>query len=474
MKKFAVTLLALMLILSTATQSQSIDKHRVIVLTDIENEPDDEQSLIRFLIYSNHYDVEGIIATTSAHLRTETREERIKEIVSAYGKVRDNLNLHEPGFPTETYLQSVIKAGIPTYGMEGVGSGMDTEGSEWILKVVDRNDTRPVWISVWGGTNTLAQALWKLRNTRKPEEVKEFISKLRVYTVSDQDDSGQWIRKEFPELFYIVSPGGYYTRATWTGISGEQWYRFASGADTTIVGNQWLRENIINNHGPLGAEYPESDYIMESDSPTFFPLINNGLHLPERPDFGGWGGRYTFYTPNFSSYLRYDYEIPETRPIWTDAYDEVAGPKGEVYISNQATIWRWREAFQNDFAARMDWCIKPYKEANHPPVARIKGDKEVTLRIGQSITFDASESSDPDGDQLRFKWIHYPEAGTYFHWRGKRGIEMENADSAVMTLAIPLETWVEKPNTTHIILQVTDTGTPALTRYQRIIVNILP
>jgi hypothetical protein len=518
MNRLNMILLALMLILSTATQSQSIDKHRVIVLTDITNEPDDEQSLVRFLLYSNNYDVEGIIATTSTHLRATTREDRIKEIVHAYGKVRDNLNLHEPGFPTETYLQSVVKAGVPKYGMEGVGSGMDTEGSEWIIKVVDRNDTRPVWISVWGGTNTLAQTLWKVRETRTPQELAKFISRLRVYTVSDQDNSGQWIRKEFPELFYIVSPGGYYSRATWTGISGEQWYRFATGADTTIVGNQWLRENIINNHGPLGAEYPVSDYIMESDSPTFFPLINNGLHVPERPDFGGWGGRYELYTPHFSPYLRYDYEVPETRPIWTDASDGVAGPNGEVYFSNHATIWRWREAYQNDFAARMDWCIKPYKEANHPPVARIKGDKEVTLRVGESITFDASESSDPDGDQLKFQWIHYPEAGDFFHWRGVAGLVMENKDTAKMTLQIHPEVEVEKPqyhthhpagyryrnscpdtipedyceyfalvlylnpdiysqtklNTTHIILQVTDTGTPALTRYERVIVNILP
>jgi hypothetical protein len=166
--------------------------------------------------------------------------------------------------------------------------------------------------------------------------------------------------------------------------------------------------------------------------------------------------------------------VPETRPIWTDANDEVAGPKGEVYISNHATIWRWREAYQNDFAARMDWSIKSYKEANHPPVARLKGNNEITLRVGESITLDASDSSDPDGDNLKFQWIHYPEAGTYFHWRGNRGIVMKNENSAQMTLQIHPEAEVLKPNTTHIILQVTDAGTPALTRYQRVIVNIVP
>jgi hypothetical protein len=127
---FAVILLCLT---SNRLWSQSESKHRVLVLTDIENEPDDAQSLVRFLLYSNHFDVEGLIATTSQHLRNRTAEWRIKEIVEAYGKVRDNLNLHEPGFPPEEYLQSVIKKGIPKYGMTGVGIGMDSEGSEWLI-----------------------------------------------------------------------------------------------------------------------------------------------------------------------------------------------------------------------------------------------------------------------------------------------------------------------------------------------------
>lgn len=447
------------------------ERPRVVVLTDIENEPDDAQSMVRFLVYSNHYDVEGLIATTSTHLRDRTAEWRIEEIVEAYGKVRDNLLQHESGFPTEAYLRSVIKKGIPKYGMEGVGRGQDSEGSDWLIEVVDRDDPRPVWVTVWGGANVLAQTLWKVRQTRTPAELQRFVSKIRVYTISDQDDSAFWIRQSFPELFYIVSPGENYRHATWSGISGEPWYDFASGADTAVVKNPWLREHIMENHGPLGAEYPEVEYAMEGDTPSFLNLINNGLNIPERPDYGGWGGRYELYIPRFLPYRRYARAEPEPRPIWTDAMDEVVGKDGRIYIDNHATIWRWRDAYQNDFAARMDWCVMSPDEANHPPVVRLEGPNEISVKTGESIILDASPSSDPDSDELRYRWIHYPEPGNYWHWRGLR---LEGTDSPKLTLTVPADVSLPFPQTTHLILEVTDDGTPQLTRYRRVIVSILP
>lgn len=447
------------------------EKARVLVLTDIENEPDDAQSMVRFLVYSNHYDVEGLVATTSTHLRDTTAEWRIREIVQAYGKVRDNLLLHESGFPAEADLQALIKKGIAKYGMEGVGPGMDSEGSDWLIQTVDKEDERPLWVSVWGGANVLAQALWKVRQTRTPTELDEFVSKIRVYTISDQDNSAYWIRKEFPNLFYIVSPGGNYRHATWSGISGEPWYRFASGADTTLVCNPWLRENIMENHGPLGEEYPEVEYAMEGDTPSFLSLINNGMNQPERPDYGGWGGRYELYQPRYLPYQRSETEEAETRPIWTDAQDAVTGKDGRIYIDNHATIWRWRDAYQHDFAARMDWCVEPYDQANHPPLAVISGSQEVQIRAGETITLDASESSDPDGDKLTYQWIHYPEAGNFWRWRG---LTLKGTDSAKLSIEAPSQLQLDAPQSTHLILQVTDDGLPNLTRYQRVIVHIMP
>ncbi|WP_262247808.1 nucleoside hydrolase-like domain-containing protein [Parapedobacter soli] len=446
----------------------------MVVLTDIENEPDDAQSLVRLLVYSNQFDIEGLIATTSTHLRGETAPWRIKEIIQAYGQVRDNLLEHEDGFPTEAHLLSAVKTGLPVYGMEGVGEGKDSEGSEWLISVVDKDDDRPVWVPVWGGTNVLAQALWKVRKTRTVQEVGEFVAKLRIYTISDQDDSGIWIRNEFPELFYIVSPGEDYVHSTWNGIAGESFRKYASGADPALGGNPWLRKNVILDHGPLGAKYPEVEYIMEGDTPSFLGLINNGLNVPERPDYGGWGGRYELYKPRFLPYRNFDYQKPETRPIWTDANDEVVGNDGRIYINNQATIWRWREAFQHDFAARMDWCVNTFENANHPPVVKVDETKNIVIRPGEELQFDASESSDPDGDSLTYHWFIYKEAGTYWAWDWYKPITISDPREAKTTISIGGRIELEKPHVTHLILAVTDSGTPTLTRYQRIIINILP
>ena len=97
------------LITSYVIAQTASSKLRVLVLTDIENEPDDAMSLVRFLTYSNQWDVEGLVATTSVHQQTKIAAWRIREIVEAYGKVRTNLLKHEPGFPEATYLMSVIK-----------------------------------------------------------------------------------------------------------------------------------------------------------------------------------------------------------------------------------------------------------------------------------------------------------------------------------------------------------------------------
>lgn len=460
----------------TSLIGQSIHKNRVIILTDIEADPDDTQSLVRLLLYSNEIDIKGIIATTSCWLQNSTHPNSIQRVIQAYEKVQPKLLKHNPDFPEARTLYPLIKQGLPVYGMAGVGDGKDSEGSDWIIKILEDDDERPLWISTWGGINTLAQALYKIKNTKSKNKAKRLISKLRVYTISDQDDSGIWIRNNFPDLFYIVSPGDHYGSATWTGINS-----YVEGIDNTGISNSWLAQNIQQNHGPLGTAYPDVAWGMEGDTPAFLSLIPNGLNNAEHPEWGGWGGRYELYKPDFSKTKEGSSIVvikPETRAIWTNAIDRykpyIATEYGRAvkqdsisFNTDKATLWRWRDDFQNDFAARMDWCTQSYENANHPPVPVLTHPEQITVKSGESFTLDAFDTTDPDGDNISFLWFNYPEAGSYKKTINVNGAE--NVHKAYFTAPK-----VEKEETAHFILKVTDKGVPALTRYKRIIVTIKP
>ncbi|MEP0344419.1 DUF1593 domain-containing protein, partial [Rhodopirellula bahusiensis] len=307
------------------------------------------------------------------------------------------------------------------------------------------------------------------------DELKAFIQKIRVYTISDQDDSGPWIREQFPDLFYVASPGFYpggaYQHATWSGISGDYFHARCDGADFSLVTNEWLDKNI-RRKGPLGEEYPHWEYLMEGDTPSFLNLIDNGLNESEHPDWGGWGGRYELYTPRMQKWFLQ----AETRPFWSNAEDEVLGMDGRWHRGNHETIWRWREAYQNDFAARMDWTIKSVEDANHPPVVKLAHANRLTAKKGDVVELSAKGSSDPDGDLLSYEWFYYPEAGSFLCSSGTnaRPVAINGFDNETASFTVPTRT-VMPPGTgtMHFIVAVTDHGSPRLTRYARVIVDVV-
>jgi len=134
----------------------------------------------------------------------------------------------------------------------------------------------------------------------------------------------------------------------------------------------------------------------------------------------------------------------------------------------RSTVWRWRDAFQRDFQARMDWCVKPRAAANHQPVAVCNGDatrSAVTehARAGAIVRLSAAGSRDPDGHELAYRWSIYPEAGSY---RGKATIQ--SADSPEATVSLP----PEGTGDLHVILEVTDNGQPPLSSCRRAIIGV--
>lgn len=458
---------------------------RVIIISDIGNEPDDQMSFVRLLLYSNELDIEAMIAATSTWQRTTAHPETMHTLIQAYGQVRSNLLKHAPGWPAAEELDSRVFNGQAAYGVAATGENKMSDGARAIIRAGDRDDSRPVWICIWGGSNTLAQALLHVRATRPPAELDKFLARLRVYSISDQDDAGPWIRREFPTLFYIVQPsnpnGSEYYYATWTGISGDVYYRNCAGADVTTVTNEWLDANI-RSKGPLGKLYPKFLFIMEGDTPSFLNLIDNGLNAYRRPDWGGWGGRYVYRQP-----------YGETHPIWTQggdmfsrvtSQDTVTGIDGKDYVSDQATIWRWREAFQHDFAARMKWTVSDYSHANHSPVVEVNGQPgtapiTIDAEVGEPVVLDASHSSDPDGQGLRYSWFHYPEAGGTETNLANVTITGADTSKAIVTATtacrppwLPQYAKCSGPGSAHIVLAITDSGSPSLTSYRRIILNV--
>jgi hypothetical protein len=370
---------------------------------------------------------------------------------------------------------------------------------ELILRAAGRDDPRPLWVLAWGGTNTLAQALSTARATRSPGEVDALVARLRVYAISDQDDAGPWLRREFPDLRYVAHPstqdGEEYYLATWTGISGDRFYRNAPGADFTTFTDEWVGANVRSKK-PLGDLYPFPCCIHEGDTPSFLWMIDNGLASAMSPAFGGWGGRYVWRKPS-----------GETRPFWTqggDSYpgndssrDTVTGVDGKAYTSDQATIWRWRTAFQNDFAARMDWTTQPVAAANHNPKVVVNGRSGteplvLDAAVGTPVTLDAAGTTDPDGHALGYSWFFYPEAGTGIPGQPVRVRERAPLSAAagepappvgmppqppprvlIENASSPRATVIPRvPGIAHVILSVEDEGRPSLTSYRRVILRM--
>lgn len=431
-------------------------KPRLLVLTDIGGDPDDQQSMIRLMVYANEFNIEGLIATASGTpgelKRKITRPDLIREIVEAYGQVRDNLAQHADGYPTADELLTKIKSGNPQRGLEAIGEGHDTEGSCWILSVVDKPDPHPVNIVIWGGQTDLAQALWRVRADRGNHGLEQFIKRLRIYDIGDQDRIASWIWQEFPGLFYILAkaPEGRDKR--------EAIYRgMYLGGDESLTSREWMETHIRQGHGFLGTLYPTRTWtapnphsaIKEGDTPSWFYFLPNGLNDPEHPEWGGWGGRF---------------QRSQGR-LYRDAQDTV----GSVTHA-RAAVWRWRDIFQRDFQARMDWCVKSPYEANHPPVAVCDADptRRVicrTIRAGERITLSAAGSHDPDGHGLSYRWWIYYEAGTY-----SGNVSLHDSETEQVQVEVPKDA---AGQTIHVILEVTDDGSPPLTSLRRIVLEVL-
>lgn len=454
-----------------AAETAADDRPRVIVTTD--GEADDRCSMVRFLLTANEFEVEGIV-NSSSQFHWEGGEgwnalepsSWVEDQIGLYAQVYENLLLHDLRYPSPESLLSKWKVG----NISSVGEDrLRTPGAELIAKVLlDSSDARPVWVQAWGGCNTISRAL-KIVQEDHPSKMKEVARKLRLFLIWEQDETYQnYIRPNWEHLGVTTIISDQFDCLAYI------WPKVLPDATQQYFQADWMQQHLLKGHGPLCTAYEvkEGAFQAEGDTPAFLHVIPSGLRSHESPAWGGWGGRYVKVRNNVWMDPPPDesWQHPQGRwhieNSWSKKLENAASPRDQQIRSRYfKPIWRWLGHVQNDFAARADWCVQDYPSANHHPIVVLKETPlGIQAKVGEEITLDASATTDPDGDALRFRWWHYQEAGTY------AGPELAEAKSAKCSIAIPSD--VKPGNEIHMICEVTDHGEPPLTRYQRVVIRV--
>lgn len=442
-------------------------KPRLVVLTDIAPahiEPDDMESMIRLLAHADLFEIEALITTSgwnsSGGLYQQGWADSLQTVIDAYERDLPNL-MRRSGqtdflslereeekqvlgyWPSAEYLRSRSMMGCRELGVAALGADNRSAGSDFLIRLADEADKRPLWIAVWGGGNTVAQAIWQVSQERSQEELAAFLRKLRVYTITDQDvgwgerdnhrlSSHHWMLKNYSDdLFFIWDESAWLSQ---NSLGSSKWQEYATH---------------IQGHGHLGRIYPKNKWGVEGDTPSFLYVLPNGLSSPEQPGNVGWGGYFEQgVTPD-----------GETR-CYTN-HSEAVKPHSQKYEEY------FYPAVFNNFAARMDWAERG--TGNRNPVVVVNGQDgldalHLDCRAGERVTLDASASYDLDGDGLSFRWWTVPEAGTY-----AGAGRMVSGQGGKHTVVIPQDAAGKQ---IHWVCEVTDDGAPSLTSYRRIIIDV--
>jgi len=261
------------------------------------------------------------------------------------------------------------------------------------------------------------------------------------------------------------------------------------GPNFSLVDQQYIHTHF--QIGPLGSHYPDIAFIMEGDSPSLMHTMQNGLNGGpyDHPEWGGWGGRYIFQ------------DLTRQTMVYSDARDTVVGLNNQTFTSNQATIWRWRQAYQDEMSARVQWSIlSNYSAGSHPPVVSINNSCGSAPLIvdnvypEQVVTLDASGTYDPDAnitgkDPLQYTWFHYREPTAtqsntaaevpLLNFTLSNGGRIAKTTLPAASLACAAPTALQAAQGVqdvcqqyHVTLEVTGSGAPPIWRYKRVILKV--
>ena len=462
--KIIILLLLLAASISGLAKGDDGLKPRLVVCTDIapaDVEPDDMESMVRLMAYADCFEIEALITSVGWNCDPYPVEwaQYLQRVIEAYrqdvpnlmkrSEQQDYLPIEQENgsqklgyWPSADYLKSRAVMGSIRGGIKAIGENNTSPGSELLIQLADEDDPRPIYVAAWGGANTLAQAIWQIKQTRSAEELKKFVRKFRIYTITDQDmhynmrmnraySSHQWLRQAFQDDLQFIWDEG-----TWQ----EQ---------CELGKRNWtMHQQHIQGIGALGKEYPDYKWGVEGDTPSFLYVMPNGLNDPEDPAQAGWAG-----------YHQRGLCADSLTTAWTSWQE----PVRSISIGYKQ---RFYPIELNDFMARMLWADKG--EGNRNPIVYVNGHRGLSplvlqTKAGDTIRLDASGSSDPDNDAIGFQWWQQPEIGT-------AKLTIGDAEHAVTTVNVPADA---KGQTLHLVCEVYDQGAFNLRSYQRIIIVIV-
>lgn len=300
------------------------DRVRVIVSTDVGgSDPDDFQSMVHYLVYADLFDTEGLISSPPK----AGRARHIHQCIDTYEKDYANLRISSVDYPTPNALRQVVRQGA-TNPQPGDEPGRDiSEGAALIIERAQHVDPRPLYVIVWGSITDVAQAVHRAPSIK---------AKLRVYSIGSWNTRNDTRARDYlfdhhPDLWWIEND---------TSFRGM----YMGGVQDGDLGNRSFPETHVKGHGHLGALFMQKKRdIKMGDTPSVLYLLHGN---PDQPATPHWGG--AFVRP-----------YPKERPLyWHDNPD----PSFRDHDKNGAkTVNRWRKAYLQDWARRMDRLLEVKK-----------------------------------------------------------------------------------------------------------------